>query len=98
MDRELLAWAAGFFDGEGNAQLNKKSYPRVQINQLDREVLDRFTEAVGVGKVYGPYQHNSHKNSYFQYQVNGFERVQAVMAMLWPWLGSAKRSQFAAVL
>ena len=66
-NKELeLAWAAGFFDGEGctciwkgNTGFNNRRV-QVQIHQSSAdgtpEVLKRFLEAVEVGKIYGPYK------------------------------------------
>jgi hypothetical protein len=64
IDPELM-WAAGFWDGEGHAgtrttkkrpgRLKEFCYIRLQIAQVDREPLDRFTSIVDGGKVRGPY-------------------------------------------
>ena len=55
-DREELAWAAGFFDGEGCFCFSEAGqYVCVSITQTEREPLDRFERAVGLGKVNGPY-------------------------------------------
>lgn len=63
-----LAWAAGFWDGEGCmnftdnlgtlADGSRKRYRQwhAVIGQKNRRVLDRFQKAVGMGKVYGPYK------------------------------------------
>jgi len=52
MNTHELAWAAGFFDGEGyigNAYAGRNRYLNLalQIGQKDRQVLDRFRQAVG---------------------------------------------------
>lgn len=95
MDRESLAWAAGFFDGEGWASTAR--YHRVTggmtatltlgIGQADREVLDRFASIMGVGSVTGPTR--SRTTLMWAYKVHGYEKVQAVACRLWPWLGSS---------
>jgi hypothetical protein len=53
-----LAWAAGFFDGEGTVYLwncrNNSGHYRtlaLSINQVDRRPLERFQTAVEVGTV-----------------------------------------------
>ena len=118
INREELAWAAGFYDGEGSTGLNKyttvgkkgkrrgywKRYPTMTIAQTGNgEELHRFNFAVGnIGKVYGPYgpygTNKQNKQSYFQFHVNGFEKVQAVTAVLWKFMCSAKRNQSEDVL
>lgn len=71
MNREALAWAGGFYSGEGYTGLNKftttgkkgkrrsywKRYPSMNICQsVSPETLNRFNYAIGeLGKVYGPY-------------------------------------------
>ena len=69
MNESELAWAAGLFDGEGNAGFyahshygNRTTYRLVaQMAQKDREVLDRFQAAMGVGNVTGPDSRNVYK-------------------------------------
>ena len=97
--RERLACSAGFFDGEGHTRCDPHRgstttlQPRISITQYHREPLDRFLAAVGVGKVYGPY-----KGRAWSYTVIEYEKVQAVVAMMWQWLGSVKRAQAKAAL
>lgn len=102
--RENLAWAAGLFDGEGwasSARYNRKTGGMTAtlslgVGQAHREVLDRFRAALGFGSVTGPTK--SRKTLMWSYRVHGFEKVQAVFAMLWPWLGEIKRAQVVKVL
>lgn len=94
--REQLAWAAGFYDGEGCCSFSngKRAY-RVSIVQIDPEVLLKFQAAVlGIGTLQGPYKTASMGNSRprWQYTATGAD-AQAVIAMLWPWLGTVKREQ-----
>jgi hypothetical protein len=104
--REELAWAAGFFDGEGSVskyttRRGDKEYTYLQMNcpQVEREVLDRFLAAVGVGVVYGPYGFQKYAppgsvwKPHWMWNARGFEQVQQVIATLWPWLGTVKREQ-----
>jgi len=104
-DTHELAWAAGFFDGEGNirAKLNKQSprsyyYLAISINQVDPQVLERFRRAVGVGKVAGPYDRSRYAGAFsrkpqWTYEAYSFEKIQAVLAMLWKWLSPVKQEQ-----
>jgi hypothetical protein len=90
-----LAWAAGFFDGEGCT--SKRSSPQtgicIFIWQNDREVLDRFRNAVGVGKVYGPYSFPSqHGRVNHQYAIANGNSI-TVLDQLFPFLSSIKREQ-----
>lgn len=59
MEKVELAWAAGFFDGEGSVGCYKsrrsssRQYYVLQasVGQLEKSTLDRFCAAVGVGRV-----------------------------------------------
>ncbi len=94
-----LAWAAGFWDGEGSCGCYRKndgkkrkasnSYLRASVNQIDREVLDRFCEAVGLGKVYGPYVGIT---TQWAWQLHG-EKVRLMFERLWPYLSRIKKEQ-----
>ena len=107
ISREDLAWAGGFFDGEGHVRsIGDRSYPALQIRQAGSftappEVLTRFQKAVcGLGYVYGPMfapERLEHMPQW-SYEAHGFEAVQAIFAMVWPWLGPIKRAQFARVI
>lgn len=105
-----LAWAAGFFDGEGTIwrQAPKRSgeasprggrgYLRLSIQQTDRQVLDRFHAAVGgAGKVVGPYTRTSATASAFwAFQAASFRDVMTIVAFLWKFLSPIKRLQIGA--
>jgi hypothetical protein len=97
-EREQLAWAAGFFDGEGSTYADPR--PRLSVVQNDPEVLLKFAAAIGnIGalgggdKVYG-----RAKKPIWHWRVTGWRDVQAVVAMLWPFLTSQKRKQATLVL
>ena len=100
--REEVAWAAGFLEGDGCCSYSTVSrYMCVAIGQAETGVLNRFAQVVGVGKVYGPYERSAKHfgtTPAFQYKVHGLENTQAIVAMLWFKLGSAKRKQAIDVL
>lgn len=100
--REELAWAAGFFDGEGTSFAWKQKRwkgrvaccPRLTVSQVERGPLERFNRAVaGLGNVTGPYGDTSKRRPYFRWDIAGNEGGQAVLAMLWPFLSEPKRKQ-----
>lgn len=97
--REGLAWAAGFFDGEGTftASYDKRGGHvtcRITLPQKNPELLEQFTEVLGVGGGV-----SIHKDSnVYRLQIYTFEKVQAVVAMLWCFLGTDKQNQAVAML
>lgn len=99
-----IAWAAGFFDGEGSTIAyfpNKKSrYMRLQatVPQSGQgevpKVLVRFQAAMlGLGKIVGPNEHGI-----YVWKSRGLEETQATIAMLWKYLGHVKRAQASAAM
>jgi len=101
IDSEQLAWAAGFFDGEGSAfvstRADRPGYLRLDVtvpqcgHDAPPEVLMRFRAAVlGVGAITGP-----DTNDMYVWRARGFQEAQATVALLWPQLGPVKRAQAA---
>src|SRR5256712_4396088 len=101
-DRQVLAWAAGLYDGEGScsAYLPKKrqTYRRQmavsqggEVGQLP-EVLTRFKSAVlDIGNITGPY-----RGYLYYWKTSRKDALDQIAGLLWPYLGDAKRSQFEA--
>src|SRR4026208_968616 len=97
MDRHELAWAAGFFDGEGWAAKKNPRGIGAQINQADNSgipvVLCRFQAALGgVGRIGGPVRKPDRKDLY-HWVVSSQGDVQLVFDLLKPWLGQVKLLQ-----
>ena len=95
-NREELAWAAGFYDGEGHTRSGRTI--GVVISQSNSpELLERFNGAVGgVGCVYGPFEYRDRRPTqkpFYTFGATSFESAQHCVCCLWPWLGSAKRAQ-----
>jgi hypothetical protein len=103
MDRCDRAWAAGFFDGEGWANATggrrrRTRQPYAQINQAGAdgppEVLLRFREVVGVGRVaIGDADANL-----YRWTASSRGDVATTFEVLAPWLGIIKRRQFGRAL
>ena len=106
MDEHELAWAAGFFDGDGWAALVREKHrrtgqPKAQINQGSLtgvpEVLLRFRDAVGVGRVAGPKVEDGREPLY-RWVASSRGDVTRVGSAIGPWLSDQKRAQFAAAV
>jgi hypothetical protein len=100
--REDLAWVAGFFDGEGYAGITKQKayrHPRVSVSQKRPEPLLKIKRIMGFGTINGPYLGGPNRDRIsYRYQVSSFEHAQAFGALIWTWLGSAKRNQFKSIM
>lgn len=103
-DQELeLAWAGGFFDGEGSTCCsvnNGKPHTRIalSIGQKNEdtgqpaETLQRFKKAVGLGKIYKKSCRGKDIN---QSQWSVCKRIDVfdTMLKLWPYISTTKRKQ-----
>lgn len=101
LDGVALAWAAGFFDGEGSTTLYAKSrksmdavrVPCLTITQCRRATLERFQSVVfEMGRIYGPYQKVRGRPQYL-WRTTQFRHAQAVIALLWRFLTPEKQEQ-----
>jgi hypothetical protein len=90
-----LAWAAGFFDGEGcftaksgwaHGHSYPQKYPRAEIAQKDPEVLLRFKAIVNCGKVYT-------YPPYWLWTTTAWAEAQWVLCQLYSFLSSVKQRQ-----
>ena len=106
MDEHELAWAAGFFDGDGWAasvgdRRRTRGQPHAQINQAGPdgvpEVLMRFRDAVGAGRVAGPKIEEGRKDLYWWVASSGGD-VRRTGYLIGPWLSDQKRVQFHAAV
>ena len=94
-----IAWAAGFFDGEGStsilkAQRDKYSYARMQVTQKNKDTLERFQAAVGgLGRIY-----KSNTRDIFSWNVYKKEDVLTCLDILRPFLSIHKKEQADRVL
>ena len=107
LNREELAWAAGFFDGEGTCH-TWTSRPGAAkhgrtcgliVSQVEAGPLERFQKAVlGIGTIY--YNRENSRGAggkrakpISNWQVHAFEQTQAVIALLWTFLSGPKKQQ-----
>jgi hypothetical protein len=102
MPDELLAWAAGLYDGEGSASAyvprhRKTARRQMQVSQgglpgSPPAVLVRFREIVGEGNVTGPYG-----GDLYYWKTTRKDAVDDIARALWPYLSAEKRMQFLAM-
>ena len=101
MDEHELAWAAGFFDGDGWAAAvlqkgRRTSQPYAQINQGSLagvpEVLMRFHDVVGVGRVAGPKIEEGRQPLYW-WVASSRRDVERTGSLIGPWLSHEKRDK-----
>ena len=60
----------------------------------DLDVVERFQSIMGFGKIYTQKKMaKEHWKTAYQFRITGFEKFQAAVAMLWPWLGERRRAR-----
>ena len=99
-----LAWAAGFFDGEGWVGAIKKTHAKnrtagvglsISIAQTDPEVLEKFAKVAGFGNLRGPYNpKTANSNPYWVWRSEQREEIRDLFKELRPYLSSVKCQQF----
>lgn len=95
-----LAWAGGLFEGEGCIGIKQQASEnwkglRMQLSMCDEEPVVRFANAIGVGKVYGPYRTNHPTlKPVYTWSVVGKAAIAAAW-VLYPWLGTRRRTKLA---
>lgn len=98
--RESLAWAAGFFEGEGCFTRSSNRGQRASLVNTDMEMLTRFQDVVGFGKIYpvrGPSLIPGRKTQYV-WATGRFEHLQALTSMLWRWLSPRRKARAMEIL
>ncbi|HEY8806697.1 MAG TPA: hypothetical protein VIN70_03840 [Candidatus Limnocylindria bacterium] len=103
IDRERLAWAAGFYDGEGTtfakSDSDRPGYHQLYVSVPQAgistpRVLERFRSSLfGMGRIDPP-----STNGAYVWRARGFVDAQQSVICLWPYLGTIKRQQAAAAM
>jgi hypothetical protein len=99
LDTHELAWAAGFFDGEGTSSVSIKDHLginpvlRITISQKNKDNLKRFKKAILNQGLIG-LRNNTAWGSVWVYQSQTFRETQAIIALLWKYLGQEKKDQY----
>lgn len=100
-----LAWAAGFYDGEGSsfARLSQENTRgrsiQARVGNTNPCVLVRFQQALGgLGKIYGPYQRRHPHRQFHEWRVCDYEGVWQFATLLMPYLSGEKSHQLASAM
>lgn len=88
-----LAWAAGFFDGEGCTSYHRRltgrgAQLRMAINQMKRLPLVRFKKAVGAGAIYP-----CRTQGGYMWSTGDYQTILRIFNLLLPYLCNIKIRQ-----
>jgi hypothetical protein len=100
---EELAWAGGFFDGEGSTCLDKHRthadffvpvlyVPQAAADGIAPELV-RLQNAIGLGTISGVRKAKPPRKPYRRWRVFTIDKVFRALHMLWPFIGKVKREQ-----
>jgi hypothetical protein len=100
---EELAWAGGFFDGEGSTCLDKHRThanffvpvlyaPQAAAEGIAPELV-RLQNAIGFGTISGLRKAKPPRKPYRRWRVFTIDKVFRALHMLWPFIGEVKREQ-----
>lgn len=100
VNREKLAWAAGLFEGEGCFNIHKHSRGGSAVLWMsDRDVVEEFIKVIGFGKLALQKKKKKETNKQmYGVRLYKFEHVQALAAMLWPWLKQRRKGRIKELL
>lgn len=92
INREDLAWLAGFYEGEGCIYTRTDGRGiYLLIVQAQLEPIQRVRAILGFGRI--TRQVTKRGTEVWTWQTSGFERVQAGVAMVWAWLSPRRKAQ-----
>ena len=80
-------WIAGLFEGEGCIYKDPRCNSwRLTINMTDQDVLEKFANAVGIGKVTTTTKKPGYKDMY-TWTLSRRADVRQILEQMLPWLG-----------
>ena len=100
---QQIAWACGLFEGEGCISVTRQPNPKhperlywmryVGVSSTERETLERFQDAVGMGKVNGPYKNGKrNEKPIYHWKAQGYGEMKRLIAMFYPYLSKTRRA------
>jgi hypothetical protein len=89
------AWAAGLFDGEGCIHIGRQTkaphnkYYQLTLGMNDLDVVERFADLWGVGKVWT--RHATAKwNTFYYWRISKRTEVARILAAMLPYFGNRR--------
>ena len=96
-----LAWAAGFYDGEGSTTTNGR-HVVMAVGQVDPRPLLRLQDALGgcghLNQTWPPNRRSRGWSPIWVWRLTRSEEIQAALNALWPYLSEPKREQALATI
>lgn len=107
MDDEF-AWACGLFEGEGSitylprTEDSRWKRRRLEMSSTDKDVLERFLKAVGVGTITGPRSrigpNGEPRKDIYAWHATCWDDIANLLPCMLPWLGERRKAKAEALL
>jgi len=88
-----IVWAAGLFEGEGCISFDHRrtNSRTIQMKMTDLDVMERYVDVVGYGKLRGPYKEKRPGTKpFWQHSVYKGSEVLRILKMFLPHLGKRR--------
>lgn len=93
-------YCAGLYEGEGTITCTIQETPHgsqrrisLKISMTDKEPLELFQETMYVGKIFGPYMHDSRKKPIYDYSISAYTEVKQVTERIINYLSPRRQLQ-----
>lgn len=93
--QESIAWAAGFFEGEGSISCSSSNW-QIALKNTDMQMLQRFQSVVGRGRIY-PERRLVGKPIYV-WKCGKSDDIYHAAALLWNYLSDRRQDQLLDVI
>lgn len=93
------AWAAGLFEGEGciTTHGKRKHALKLTLKMCDKNVVERFYNIVGSGRMYGPYNNGGNRQDHWEWSAV-CKQARDIAEWLVPLLSPRRQARFQEVL
>jgi hypothetical protein len=89
---EDAAWAAGFYEGEGNISFGQRGGVKVAIKQVNIQPLQKMKNIFG-GTIYGPKYNGKNCQDVYTWALSTYKEVNNFVWSLSPWLSEKRLIQ-----
>lgn len=88
-----FGWVVGILEGEGTFFSRKEPYVarRVTFSSVDEDVVRRFFDLVGIGRVSGPYNPPHGKQVFWRWALDRWTDIEPFVNAVLPHLGERRR-------
>jgi len=92
-----IAWAAGFFEGEGSAVCtnggkDSRWQRSLSVTGTDRDTIDRFKSIVGCGAIYTQKRRKEHWKTSYRWHCGKWSSIRNIVFWFYPYMSQRRRA------